>query len=114
MKKLIVLTVAALALLCITDASAQIVRGSSSVSSLSSTKPPQTGVRYQGGFNFGYATGGQLKFDDGDKEKTDFSRPYIETVHGVCMLNDYLFVGPVSASSMPTAKSTPTRTTTAV
>ncbi len=56
MKKLIVLTVAALALLCITDTSAQIVRGNSSISSLSSTKSPQTGVRYQGEFNFGYAT----------------------------------------------------------
>lgn len=97
MKKLIVLTVAALALLCFTDANAQIVRGSSSVSSLSSSqksrKSPLTGVRYQGEYNFGYATGGQLKFADGDKEKTDFSRPYIETVHGVRMLNDYLFVG---------------------
>lgn len=101
MKKLIILTVAALSLLFVTNVNAQIVRGSSSVSSVSSAqkskKAQKTGARYQGELNFGYATGGKMnfKYDDGstEKDKTDFSRPLIETVHGVRFLHDYLFVG---------------------
>lgn len=44
-------------------------------------------IWYEGSLMFGYATGGKMtiKDEDGDiwKEKTDFSRPFIETVHGV-------------------------------
>lgn len=95
MKKLI-LTAIALSAIFVTHVNAQIVRGSSSVSTISASQRNQTaktGVRYQGEFNFGYATGGKLNFKDGDSMKTDFSRPFIETIHGVRMLNDYLFVG---------------------
>ncbi len=95
MKKLI-LTAIALSAIFVTNVNAQIVRGSSSVSTISSSqKNPtiKTGVRYQGELNFGYATGGKLNYEEGDSEKTNFSRPFIETIHGVRMLNDYLFVG---------------------
>ncbi len=75
-------------------AEAQVYRSSSTVvSSQKSSKVSKTGIRYQGEFNFGYATGGKLNYKDADSEKTDFSRPFIETIHGVRMLNDYLFVG---------------------
>ena len=56
MKKLILAAIA-LSMLFVTNASAQIVRGSSSVSSVSSTqkskKAQKTGIRYQGELNFG-------------------------------------------------------------
>lgn len=51
--------------------------------------------RYQGELNFGFATGGKVKFDwDGDVEKykSNTSRPFIETIHGA-RIGDYLFVG---------------------
>ncbi len=55
--------------------------------------------RYQGELNIGYATGGKLNIGGGDlggdfegKIKTDFSRPMIETVHGV-RINQYAFAG---------------------
>lgn len=100
MKKLILAAVA-LSMLLVTNANAQIVRGSSSVSSVSTqprnNKVQKTGVRYQGELNFGYATGGKMnyKYDDGStgEEKINFSRPFIETIHGVRFLNDYLFIG---------------------
>jgi len=52
--------------------------------------------RYQGELNIGYATGGKLNLGNGGdfegKVKTDFSRPMIETVHGV-RINQYAFAG---------------------
>lgn len=49
--------------------------------------------RYEGELNLGFATGGKLKWaDGGDKEKTNYSRPFIETVHGV-RFNDYMYAG---------------------
>lgn len=97
MKKLIILTVTALSLLFVTNASAQIVRGSSSVSSISSSqkskKGPKTGLHYQGELNFGYGLAGKLK-EEGYDEKFDanYSRVFLETVHGV-RINPYAFVG---------------------
>lgn len=52
-------------------------------------------IRYQGEVNIGFATGGKLNMEvEGIKEKigTDFSRPFLETVHGV-RVGDYLFAG---------------------
>lgn len=49
-------------------------------------------IRYQGELNVGFATGGKLKNDLGEKVKTNFSRPTLETVHGV-RVGDYLFGG---------------------
>lgn len=49
-------------------------------------------VWYQGELNIGFATGGKLKDEDGDKYKTDYSRPLLETVHGV-RITKYGFVG---------------------
>ncbi len=52
-------------------------------------------VRYQGELNLGYATGGKLKMDfngQNEKVKTNFSRPLLETIHGV-RVGDYLFGG---------------------
>lgn len=93
MKKILFATVVLL-LTGIVAADAQIVRGSSSISTTSQkSSVVKSGVRYQGELNFGFATGGKLTDEDGDKWKTDFSRPFIETVHGVRMLNDYLFAG---------------------
>lgn len=97
MKKLIILTVTALSLLFVTNASAQIVRGSSSVSSVSSAqkskKGPKTGLHYQGELNFGYGLAGKLK-EEGYDEKFDanYSRVFFETVNGV-RINPYVFAG---------------------
>ncbi len=52
-------------------------------------------VSYQGELNVGYATGGKLKMEfegESEKMKTDFSRPLLETIHGV-RVGDYLFGG---------------------
>lgn len=53
-------------------------------------------VWYQGELNLGYAVSGKLKLtdEDGDMEKfkTNYSRPIIETVHGV-RITKYAFVG---------------------
>lgn len=49
-------------------------------------------VWYQGELNLGFATGGKLKDEDGDKYNTDYSRPFLETVHGV-RITRYGFVG---------------------
>lgn len=50
-------------------------------------------IWYEGELNVGFATGGKLKWDDGgDKEKTNYSRPFISTVHGV-RITKYGFVG---------------------
>ncbi len=52
-------------------------------------------IRYQGEVNIGFATGGKLNAElEGMKEKvgTDFSRPFLETIHGV-RVGDYLFAG---------------------
>lgn len=52
-------------------------------------------VWYQGEVNLGYAVSGKCKLDDeGDIEKfkTNYSRPLIETVHGV-RITKYAFVG---------------------
>lgn len=56
------------------------------------TQTHSVSVWYQGEIDFGYATLGKLVDEDGDKYKTDFSRPYIETVHGARITN-YAFVG---------------------
>lgn len=47
---------------------------------------------YEGELNFGYATGGKLDWDEGGKDKTDYSRPFISTIHGV-RITRYGFVG---------------------
>ena len=52
-------------------------------------------ARYQGELNLGFATGGKLKMEVGgqiEKFATNFSRPLLETVHGV-RVGDYLFGG---------------------
>jgi len=50
-------------------------------------------IWYEGELNIGFATGGKLKWDaGGDKEKTNYSRPFISTVHGV-RITKYGFVG---------------------
>lgn len=53
-------------------------------------------VWYQGELNFGYAVNGKVKLtdEDGDMEtfKSDYSRPIIETVHGV-RITKYGFIG---------------------
>ena len=49
-------------------------------------------VWYQGELNFGFATGGKMKFDNGYKEPTNYSRAYIETIHGV-RITQYAFAG---------------------
>ena len=61
------------------------------------TQTHSVSVWYQGELSLGFATGGKLKevdLDDNDTEfsKTDFSRPFIETVHGV-RITKYAFVG---------------------
>lgn len=50
-------------------------------------------IWYEGELNVGFATGGKLKWDDGgEKDKTNYSRPFISTVHGV-RITKYGFVG---------------------
>lgn len=53
-------------------------------------------VWYQGELNIGYAVNGKIKLtdEDGDMEKfkSDYSRPLIETIHGV-RITKYGFVG---------------------
>ena len=52
-------------------------------------------IYYQGELSVGFATGGKLTVkEDGvtAKLKTDFSRPFVETVHGV-RITEYAFVG---------------------
>lgn len=94
MKKL---CIAALALVCgLVPARAQLITSTTSISEQTiekrEKKPSSVMVRYQGELNFGYATGGKLKWENGGKTKTDFSRPFIETVHGV-RITDYAFAG---------------------
>ena len=53
-------------------------------------------IRYQGELNLGFATGGKVKGTDAEgfqgEFETNFSRPFIETIHGV-RVGDYLFAG---------------------
>lgn len=50
-------------------------------------------VWYQGEFNFGFATGGKMNWTlYNEKERTDYSRVYIETIHGV-RITKYAFAG---------------------
>lgn len=60
------------------------------------TSPHDIDVWYQGELNIGYAVSGkiQLTDEDGDMEKfkSDYSRPLIETIHGV-RITKYGFVG---------------------
>ena len=50
-------------------------------------------IWYQGALNVGFATSGKLTWEDGgDTEKTNYSRPFISTVHGV-RITQYGFVG---------------------
>ena len=53
-------------------------------------------IGYQGEVSLGFATGNSLTYKDSDgdsgTEKTDFSRPFIETVHGL-RITQYGFVG---------------------
>ncbi len=49
-------------------------------------------VSYQGELNVGYAISGKLKNDAGEAIKTNFSRPFVETIHGV-RIGDYLYAG---------------------
>ncbi len=50
-------------------------------------------IWYQGELNVGFATGGKLTWKDGgDSEKTNYSRPFISTIHGA-RITQYGFVG---------------------
>lgn len=96
MKKICIL---AFTLLCgtATATRAQLITSTTSVSEQKiekrEKKPVNVLVRYQGELNFGFATGGKLKWDEGgEKEKTNFSRPFIETIHGV-RITQYGFIG---------------------
>lgn len=53
----------------------------------------QSTVKHHFEINAGFITGGKLRVrNEGQKFKTNFSRPYVEVVYGA-RLNDYLFVG---------------------
>lgn len=50
-------------------------------------------IWYQGELNVGFATSSKLTWKDGgDTEKTDYSRPFISTIHGA-RITQYGFVG---------------------
>lgn len=90
MKKIAFCALAAL-LLGIWSADAQIISGSTYSSSTEYTSTVKN-TRYQGELNFGYGLGGKVKDSDGDKADANFSRAFIETVHGV-RINEYAFAG---------------------
>lgn len=48
-------------------------------------------IWYEGELNIGYGTGGTLKAD-GESEDAKYTRPFIETVHGV-RITPYAFAG---------------------
>ena len=53
----------------------------------------QSTVKHHFEINAGFITGGKLRVrNEGQKFKTNFSRPYVEVVYGA-RLNDYQFVG---------------------
>jgi len=93
MKKFLIL---ALAFLCgtATASYAQLITSTTSVAERKIEKkrrPTDFSVWYQGELNFGFATGGKLNFD-GEKDNTNYSRPFLETIHGV-RIAKYGFVG---------------------
>lgn len=90
MKKIAFYALAAL-LLGIWSADAQIISGSTYSSSTEYTSTVKN-FHYQGELNFGYGLGGKVKDSDGDKADANFSRAFIETVHGV-RINEYAFAG---------------------
>lgn len=59
------------------------------------TQKTDVSIWYQGELSFGFATGSNLTYKSegvSSKQKTDLSRPFIETVHGV-RITQYAFVG---------------------
>lgn len=87
------LTILIAAVAGITSSTAQIIRSHSSVSTTESKsrKGSKQGIHYQGELNFGYGLGGNTK-EDGEKFDAEYSRVYLETVHGV-RINPYAFAG---------------------
>ncbi len=73
---------------------AQLVQSTTSVTERTYEKQKKElgKIRYQGELNLGFATGGKLKDDAGEKIETNLSRPLLETIHGV-RVGDYLFAG---------------------
>ena len=88
MKKICFLALAAL--LCSSVSYGQILKSSTMVVEKKQAKKADT--RYQGELNFGYGLGGKAKDSDGDKEDANFSRAFIETIHGM-RINKYAFAG---------------------
>lgn len=92
MKKIMLLLAAALAV-----APAASFAQKMTVTNINREKTYQTSTHnvdiwYEGELNLGFATGGKLKWDDGEKDKTNYSRPFISTIHGT-RITKYGFVG---------------------
>lgn len=92
MKKIMLLLAAALAV-----APAASFAQKMTVTNINREKTYQTSTHnvdiwYEGELNLGFATGGKLKWDDGEKDKTNYSRPFISTIHGA-RITKYGFVG---------------------
>ena len=92
MKKIMLLLAAALAV-----APAASFAQKMTVTNINREKTYQTSTHnvdiwYEGELNLGFATGGKLKWDDGEKDKTNYSRPFISTIHGA-RSTKYGFVG---------------------
>lgn len=83
MKKILILAVAAM--FC-TSVSAQVLKSSTMV-----VEKKRTTSLYQGEFNVGYGFGGTMSGDGGSID-ANYSRIFVETVHGVRIL-PYLFTG---------------------
>ncbi len=64
----------------------------STVTEPSHEKKTEKLIQYQGELNIGFATGGKLKNDAGEAVDTNFSRPFLETIHGV-RIGNYLSAG---------------------
>lgn len=87
MKKIMLLLAAALAV-----APAASFAQKMTVTNINREKTYQTSTHnvdiwYEGELNLGFATGGKLKWDDGEKDKTNYSRPFISTIHGARITN---------------------------
>lgn len=60
---------------------------------LSNRSKPQTTITHHVEVNAGFITGGKMRIrNEGQKFKTNFSRPYLEVVYGV-RLHKFIFVG---------------------
>lgn len=90
MKKIIITLF--ISLLAYTGTStAQIIHGSTYSSSTTYKSRMNLSTHYQGELNFGYGLGGKIK-EDGEKYDANYSRAFIETIHGV-RINKYAFAG---------------------